>query len=124
MSEMQLHVMRVGSVCLTVFVCLCVLYVSCLMQVACQVCQTCCMPHVPHVVHVWIGCCSVRVRVKILRASVSCCSFTFWVFSYLGSCIPKSVRGPTGSRMFNDVHILQVYNLTVILQMSVSASTF
>ena len=72
-SEICLRVMRVGiRAPHCVFVCLCVSCVSRVMRVACHACHDSCVSCVSRVMRVWIGCGSVRVRVKLLRVCGSC----------------------------------------------------
>jgi hypothetical protein len=72
-SEICLRVMHVGiRAPLYVVVCLCVSCVPRVTRVACHTCQKSCVSCVSRVMCVWIGCGSVRVRVKLLRSSGSC----------------------------------------------------
>jgi hypothetical protein len=72
-SEICLRVTRVGiRAPHCVFVCLCVSCMSRVMRVACHACQHSCVSCVSRVMRVWIGCDSVRVRVRFLRVCGSC----------------------------------------------------
>jgi hypothetical protein len=72
-SEMCLRVTRVGiRAPHCVFVCLCVSCVPRVTRVACHACHDSCVSCVSRVMSVWIGCGSVRVRVRLLRVCGSC----------------------------------------------------
>ena len=92
-SEICLRVMRVGiRAPHCVFVCLCVSCVSRVMRVACHACQNYCVSCVSRVMRVWIGCGSVRVRVRFLRVCGSCL-FLRVLELFLGVGDPNGVLG-------------------------------